>query len=158
MKYLAIFLIFALSFFRCQDDIQTSSPTLQGIQHGDFLWKATSRSATVDSTGGLTISGTDGFGTMTIVLPTASAGTFTLGKGKVPTITFSQENTTYSTQNDGVEYPVYLSDGSVSIEEVNAETKTMKGTFYFNSYDSTGTKYMNFSEGVFYNLSYITEE
>ena len=51
-----------------------------------------------------------------------------------------------------------MSDGKVTIEEVNAETKNIKGTFYFNSYDSTGTKYMNFSEGVFYNLTYTTED
>ena len=98
MKYFALFLFVALSFFGCQDDIQTSNPTLQGLQHGDFTWKATSRLASVDSTGVLTISGTDGFGTMTISLPTASEGTFVLGKGKVPTVTFNQENTTYSTE------------------------------------------------------------
>ena len=47
-----------------------------------------------------------------------------------------------------------LKKTAVTIEEVNAEAKTLKGSFYFNAYDSTGTKYLNFSEGVFYNLSY----
>ena len=84
---------------------------------------------------------------MTIILPAATVGSYELGKGKNSTVTFKQENVIYSTQYDGVEYPVYMSDGKVTIEEVNAETKNIKGTFYFNSYDSTGTKYMNFSEG-----------
>ena len=113
---------------------------------------------TVNTAGALTITGTDGYGTMTIILAAATVGSYELGKGKTSTVTFKQENIIYSTQYDGVEYPVYLSDGKVTIEEVNAETKNIKGTFYFNSYDSTGTKYMNFSEGVFYNLSYVTED
>lgn len=158
MKYFALTLLFTFSFFGCQDDIQTSNPTLQGLQHGDFRWRSTSRSATVDALGQLTITGTDGYGTMTIMLPELTIGTYILGKDKAPTITFIEENTIYSTQNNGEEYPVYLSDGRVEIEEINAETKMLKGAFYFNSYDSTGTKYLNFSEGIFYNLSYRTEE
>ena len=154
MKYFALSLLVMFSFFGCQDEIQTSSPTLQGLQHGDFTWKSNSRSATVNASGALTITGTDGYGTMTITLAAATVGSYELGKGKTSTVTFKQENVIYSTQYDGVEYPVYLSDGNVTIEEVNAETKIIKGTFYFNSYDSTGTKYMNFSEGVFYNLRY----
>ena len=44
-------------------------------------------------------------------------------------------------------------DGQVTIEE-ECHQQTLKGSFYFNAYDSTGTKYLNFSEGVFYNLVY----
>ena len=154
MKYFALSLLVMFSFFGCKEEIQTSSPTLQGLQQGDFTWKANSRSATVNASGVLTITGTDGYGTMTITLAAANVGSYELGKGKTSTVTFKQENIIYSTQYDGVEYPVYLSDGKVTIEEVNAETKIIKGTFYFNSYDSTGTKYMNFSKGVFYNLTY----
>ena len=91
---------------------------------------------------------------MIISLPSATVGNYSLGEGALATVTFTEENTTYSTQNNGVEYPVYLADGKVTIEEVNATNKTLKGSFYFNAYDSTGTKYLNFSEGVFYNLSY----
>ena len=152
MKYFLF--VVALSFLSCQDDIQSSTPAFQGLQQGDFVWRSTTRVATVQASGVLSISGSDGVGTMIISLPDATVGTYALGEGKLSTVTFTEENTTYSTQNNGTEYPVYLGDGQVTVEEVNAETKTLKGSFYFNSYDSTGTKYLNFSEGVFYNLRY----
>jgi hypothetical protein len=150
MKYFLF--VVALSFLSCQDDIQSSTPAFQGLQQGDFVWRSTTRVATVQASGVLSISGSDGVGTMIISLPDATVGTYALGEGKLSTVTFTEENTTYSTQNNGTEYPVYLGDGQVTVEEVNAETKTLKGSFYFNAYDSTGTKYLNFSEGVFYNL------
>ena len=152
MKYFLF--VVALSFLSCQDDIQSSTPAFQGLQQADFVWRSTTRVATVQASGVLSISGSDGVGTMIISLPDATVGTYALGEGKLSTVTFTEENTTYSTQNNGTEYPVYLGDGQVTVEEVNAETKTLKGSFYFNSYDSTGTKYLNFSEGVFYNLRY----
>jgi hypothetical protein len=153
MRYL--FLIFALfSLTGCQDDIQSSNPTFQGLRHGDYIWRSTARTASVESTGTLTISGSDGNGSMIISLPEANIGSYELGEGKLATITYTEVNTTYSTQNNGEEYPVYLGDGQVTIESINADDKTITGTFYFNSYDDSGTKYMNFSEGIFYNLPY----
>ena len=144
-----------ISFVSCQDDIQSSSPTLQGLRHGDYVWKSTARSATINLDESIKIIGSDGFGTMTINLPNAIVGTYDLGQGKPSTITYTEGNTTYSTQNNGNEYPVYLSDGKVFIEMVDVENKTIRGSFYFNSYDNSGSNYMNFSEGIFYNLSYV---
>ena len=92
---------------------------------------------------------------MIISLPVAAVGVYTLGQGELSTITFTEGITTYSTQNNGIEFPVYLGDGQVTLEEVNTVSKTLKGSFYFNSYDDEGSKYLNFSEGVFYNLKYV---
>jgi len=153
-----LFFVAIITIFSCQDDIQTSNPTLQGLRHGDYTWRATTRTASVQNTGALSISGSDGYGTMIISLPTATVGTYELGEGKLATITYTELNTTYSTQNNGTAYPVYLGDGQVTIDEVNAENNTLKGRFYFNSYDSSGAKYMNFSEGVFYNLKFSSGE
>jgi hypothetical protein len=155
MKYFLFILLLPLAFLSCQDDIQTSSPTFQGLQQGDFVWRSTVRTATVQSSGVLSISGSDGYGTMIISLPEATVGVYTLGQGELSTITFTEGITTYSTQNNGTEFPVYLGDGQVTLEEVNTVSKTLKGSFYFNSYDDEGSKYLNFSEGVFYNLRYI---
>ena len=102
----------------------------------------------------MNISGSDGYGSMIISLPEANIGSYELGEGKLATITYTEVNTTYSTQNNGEEYPVYLGDGQVTIESINEDSKTIRGTFYFNSYDDSGTKYMNFSEGIFYNLPF----
>ena len=155
MKYFLFILLLPLAFLSCQDDIQTSSPTFQGLQQGDFVWRSTVRTATVQSSGVLSISGSDGYGTMIISLPEAAVGVYTLGQDELSTITFTEGITTYSTQNNGTEFPVYLGDGQVTLEEVNTVSKTLKGSFYFNSYDDEGSKYLNFSEGVFYNLRYI---
>jgi len=155
MKYFLFILLLPLAFLSCQDDIQTSSPTFQGLQQGDFVWRSTVRTATVQSSGVLSISGSDGYGTMIISLPEATVGVYTLGQGELSTITFTEGITTYSTQNNGTEFPVYLGDGQVTLEEVNTVSKTLKGSFYFNSYDDEGSKYLNFSEGVFYNLRYV---
>mgnify|MGYP001190601411 FL=1 len=153
MKYF-LFIFAFFSFLSCQDDIQSSSPTFQGLRHGDYIWRSTARTANVQSTGILSISGSDGYGTMVISLPAATVGSYALGQGKPSTILYTEVNTTYSTQNNGQEYPVYQGDGQVTVESIDVENKTMRGTFYFNSYDDSGTKYMNFSEGVFFNLPY----
>jgi len=153
-----LYFVAIITLFGCQDEIQTSNPTLQGLRHGDEIWRATTRTATLQTTGILNLSGSDGFGTVIISLPSATVGEYPLGEGQLATITYTELNTTYSTQNNGNEYPVYLGDGKVTIDAINAENKTLRGTFYFNSYDSTGTKYMNFSEGVFYNLQFTTGE
>ena len=153
MRYLLLtFAVFSL--IGCQDDIQSSNPTFQGLRHGDYVWRSTARTATIQTTGILSISGSDGYGSMIISLPEASIGSYELGEGKLATITYTEVNTTYSTQNNGEEYPVYLGDGQVTIESINEDSKTITGTFYFNSYDDSGAKYMNFSEGIFYNLSF----
>ena len=153
MRYLLLtFAVFSL--IGCQDDIQSSNPTFQGLRHGDYVWRSTALTATIQSTGILNISGSDGYGSMIISLPEANIGSYELGAGKLATITYTEVNTTYSTQNNGEEYPVYLGDGQVTIESINEDSKTITGTFYFNSYDDSGTKYMNFSEGIFYNLSF----
>ena len=153
MRYfLLTFAVFSL--IGCQDDIQSSNPTFQGLRHGDYVWRSTARTATIQSTGILNISGSDGYCSMIISLPEANIGSYELGEGKLATITYTEVNTTYSTQNNGEEYPVYLGDGQVTIESINEDSKTIRGTFYFNSYDDSGTKYMNFSEGIFYNLPF----
>ena len=153
MRYLLLtFAVFSL--IGCQDDIQSSNPTFQGLRHGDYVWRSTARTATIQTTGILSISGSDGYGSMIISLPEANIGSYELGAGKLATITYTEVNTTYSTQNNGEEYPVYLGDGQVTIESINEDSKTITGTFYFNSYDDSGAKYMNFSEGIFYNLSF----
>ena len=153
MRY-PLFIFAFLCLVGCQDDILSSSPTFQGLRHGDYIWRSTARTATVQTTGIFNISGSDGYGTMIISLPAATVGNYELGQGKPATVTYTELNTTYSTQNNGDQYPVYLSDGQVTLESIDVENKTMRGSFYFNSYDDSGTKYMNFSQGVFYNLSY----
>ena len=128
MRYLLLtFAVFSL--IGCQDDIQSSNPTFQGLRHGDYVWRSTARTATIQSTGILNISGSDGYGSMIISLPEANIGSYELGAGKLATITYTEVNTTYSTQNNGEEYHVYIGDGQVTIETINEDSKTITVTF-----------------------------
>ena len=152
-----LFIFSFLSILGCQDDIQSNNPVLQGLRHGDYIWRSSTNIVTLQTTGILNISGSDGYGTMVITLPSINEGVYELGQGKPATITYQEINTIYSTQNNGNDFPVYLGDGQVTIDFVNVQNKTIQGSFYFNSYDSSGTSYMNFSEGIFFNLSYIDD-
>ena len=105
------------------------APLFKELRHGDYIWKSTVRSATINIDDSIKIIGSDGFGTMIINLPNAIVGSYDLGQGKPSTITYTEGNTTYSTQNNGNEYPVYLGDGKVYIEMVDVENKTLRGSF-----------------------------
>ena len=116
-----LFLALAIiSLVSCQDDIQSSSPTLQGVRHGDYTWKSTARSATINTDGSIKIIGSDGFGTMIINLPNAIVGSYNLGQGKPSTITYTEGSTTYSTQNNGneVKNDITTDSGDVTNDEI----------------------------------------
>ena len=75
MKRFFLIIIFS-SLLSCQNDIQSSSPTLQGLRHGDYVWRSTARSATINPDGSLKILGSDGYGSMIINLPEAIVGSY----------------------------------------------------------------------------------
>ena len=74
---------------------------------------------------------------------------YDLGQGKPSTITYTGGNTTYSTQNNGNEYPVYLGDGKVYIEMAMLKIKLLGVLFTLTLMIVLVLNYMNFSEGVF---------
>ena len=149
-------LLIMLTLFGCQDNIQSSSPVLRGLQNGDFVWRSSYSTLVVDASTGLTITGTDGNGTLTLQVPTVALGTFVLGADATALITYSVGNTMYSTKNNGNASIVYLGDGAITIDTLDSVNGTVTGSFYFNAYTADGERGINFSEGIIYKLS-VTE-
>ncbi|MDC1324567.1 DUF6252 family protein [Flavobacteriaceae bacterium] len=156
MKKILSLLIILLSFFGCQDNIQSNSPAFQGLKNADFLWTSTTSTVVVDATGVLTFTGTDDFGTMTLQVPSAALGTFMLGADATALATYSEDDLLFSTVNSGNESVVYVSDGAIIIEEIDAVTGAITASYYFNAYTANGERVLNFSEGVIYRLPVTT--
>tara|TARA_B110000967_G_C18649298_1_gene442508 strand:+ start:185 stop:664 length:480 start_codon:yes stop_codon:yes gene_type:complete len=156
MKKFIFFLLIVLPFFGCQDNLQSSTPAFQGLKNGEFLWKSTASTAVVDASGVLTFTGTDGFGTLTLQVPSAALGTFMLGADANALATYTEDDLLFSTANIGNDSIVYVSDGTISIEELDAVTGTITASYYFNAYTSNGERVLNFSEGVIYRLPLTT--
>ena len=156
MKKLLMSLLIVLTLFGCQDNIQSSLPALQGLKNGDFTWRSSASTVVVAADGTLTFTGSDGYGTMTLQIPTVALGTFPLGENTTALVTYSEDEFSYSTNNNGNASIVYASDGAIIIDELNTVTGTVTGTFYFNAYTADGERVMNFSEGVIYKLP-VTE-
>ena len=151
MKNIFTLFLITVTLFGCQDDIQTSLPAFQSIKNGDFQWKSTVSTVVSDPSGVTTFTGSDGFGTITLQIPTLILGSYELGSAFTATASYSDDGSQYSTTNDGVGSIVYVSDGKISIEEID-ETGAITGSFYFNAYNASGSDVVNFSEGILYKL------
>tara|TARA_B110000483_G_C17916957_1_gene435315 strand:- start:114 stop:584 length:471 start_codon:yes stop_codon:yes gene_type:complete len=151
VKNIFTFFLITVTLFGCQNDIQISLPAFQSLKNGDFQWKSTVSKVVIESTGVTTFTGSDGFGTIRLQIPTLALGSFELGSAFTATAFYSEDGFECSTTNDGVGSIVYVSDGLISIEEID-ETGAITGSFYFNAYNTSGTNVVNFSEGILYKL------
>ena len=156
MKKLFTSFLIICTLFGCQDNIQSSLPALQGLKNGDFTWRSSSSTVVVDTAGALTFTGTDGYGALTLQVPTVALGTFVLGENATALVTYTEDQFMYSTNNNGNASIVYVSDGTITIDELDTVNGTVTGSFYFNAYTADGERVMNFSEGVIYKLP-VTE-
>lgn len=152
MRKIGLALIALFVFFGCQDDLQDNTPGFQGIKDGNQLWKASGYSVAIDANGFITISGNNDIGSLSLMVPSASVGVYTLGDVGSMRATFTTGPNVFSTINDGVGSPVFISDGEIVLEEVNIVENTLSGTFKFNAYDASGQNSLNFIEGVFFKL------
>jgi hypothetical protein len=150
MKYLFKFVLMFIILCGCSDAIESKIPSFEGLKDGQLLWQSTTLFSSIDSNGVLTITGTDGFGELVIKLPSATIGVYSLGESSDQTATYSEDNTVFSTLNNGAGSIVYISDGQVSLTSVDANR--FSGSFFFNAYTSDGSVGVNFSEGAFYKV------
>ena len=145
-------LLVVLSLLGCQDNIQSNLPAFVGLKNGDFSWRSSSSTVVVDAAGALTFTGTDGYGTLTLKVPSVALGSFVLGENSTSLVTYSEDQLLYSTNNNGTASIVYVSDGKITIDELDSVNGTVTGSFYFNAYTADGERVVNFSEGVIYKL------
>ena len=151
MKKIVLILFTFLTVFSCRDDVQFNNPGFEGLRNGNFLWKASSYEVVIDANGYVTFSGSNGDSSLSLTIPSASVGTYTLGDVNSMRATYN-DGIAYATLQDGNANPVSVSDGLIVIEDINFINKTFTGKFNFNAYNITGTNVVNFSQGIFFKL------
>lgn len=151
MKNIFTLFLITVALFGCQDDIQSSLPAFQSMKNGNFQWKSTLSTVVSDSAGVTTITGSDGFGIITLQIPSLDLGSYDLGPNSLAIASYFEDGSQYLTSNNGVGSIVYVSDGMISIEEID-DDGAITGSFYFNAYNASGSNVVNFSEGILYKL------
>jgi hypothetical protein len=148
--------LLVLALFGCQDKLESNTPAFQGLKDANYLWKSTASTAVVDATGVLTITGVGGLGTLTLIVPSTTLGPFVLGADATALAMYAEEDLLFSTLNNGNGSSIYVSDGTITIEEYDTVSGTITASFYFNAYNADGDRGLNFSEGIIYKLPVTT--
>jgi hypothetical protein len=146
MKRLLISLGILLVFAGCKDNLLFSDPSLQGRLNDEYVWRATSFSATVVSDT-ITVIGYRGNNVLLIKIPATAIGDYGLNSNSIASIGFVQDGMTYSTMNNGSNGLGEKSDGNIDLKEYNTEEKYIAGEFWFTGYSVDGTSSVNFTIG-----------
>lgn len=155
MKKIFHLILLLIVVSSCTEDVKFNNPAYQGLKDNVF-WRATDYKAYSSTAGNITIEGTLGFEKVILKLPSPTEKTFILGIDDVAvasyfnSIPLSQALEFHTGTNKG--------NGHVTITEVNAENKTISGTFKFNALNSNETDIehpkVTFTEGVFYKIPF----
>ncbi|MGB1307771.1 MAG: DUF6252 family protein [Oceanihabitans sp.] len=153
MKKIFILAVTALFMASCSNDVEFNTPALQGDKDGD-MWKADFYNASVNSDGQLVINGGKGQEEVFLTISSTSVGTYTLGDGSANKAQFfNPQELEFSTNNNpDPSIQVYPAGGEIIINEYNASSNKITGTFWFNAFSETGLNGVNFSQGVFYRI------
>lgn len=140
-------------FSSCEEDVQTNNPTIQGKLDNVF-WRAIDVKATVATNGSVTITGLVRDQELVLKIPSRNPGIHTLG-----THANRVANYTLSFDNEDLFYTTGVNIGGVGeikVIEYNQASNTITGEFRFNAVNihnnPIGGEYLNFNEGVFYNV------
>jgi len=156
MKKIFLLLVASIAVISCTDDVRDNNPAFEGLRNGS-RWRAPGVTATIDAGGALTISGGNRFETLTLELPTSDAGTYTLGTSETRRALFE---TTGDLGEKTFATGTGIGNGEIEIENYDAATNTITGTFRFNAIDAdavdpedpTPAETINFIEGHFYKV------
>ncbi|MBT8323993.1 MAG: hypothetical protein KJO22_04705 [Bacteroidia bacterium] len=157
MKKFMLLLFTAVTLYNCSNEIEFNSPAFQASK--DYqLWRAVGFSASIDSEGALTLTGTTNFETVNLKVPSAMVGTFTVGETSSIEAQFIDVNgVVFSTNNRPDEdVSVYPELGEIIIEEIEGSNDTFTGTFRFLAFDPAGETSVGFSSGIFFKVPRIS--
>ena len=143
-----LFSIVAVLFvlLSCQQEIKTSTPSFQAEKDNVF-WRAKDAHVSYNSDGSITISAYSSYEIVTLTLPTADPGTYTLG---VDTDSYATYTYTLNGVTKHYETGENIGNGQVIIKPSTAPG-TFTGTFRFNAEDEDG-EVINYNKGVFYQI------
>ena len=151
MKRSVIIFFLCLFSLSCNDDLQDNTPSIQGIQNGEILWRALGYN--VATQGGITtITANTNTSTLQLIIPSLNTGVYELNSSSAARVTFEEESVFYSTAFDGTGSPAVTSDGEIVIESLGGEPNSITGTFRFNAYDESGQLTVNFIEGIIFKI------
>ena len=153
MKKIISLLILVLTLSSCEESVTFSNPSVQGLMD-NVIWRAIDFRATVDINGALKIEAYTQNQVLTLLTPSRNVGVYNLGEN-------SARSATFTTEFDDIEL-LYTTgvdiggNGQIVINEYDAATGTVSGTFRFNAINvdqnPLGGEVLNFQKGVFYNL------
>lgn len=153
MRNCIIVFIAVITLYGCGDEIQFNNPALQANKDGEH-WKALFYASDIDF-GGFLVEGGNNIETIQLFTFNDTRGTFELGGDTDNVAIFRDANgVVYSTANTpDPSLSVYPPNGQIIVDDIsNTTPKTIRGTFWFNAYTADGLNYINFNEGVFYNI------
>ncbi|MCX7550978.1 DUF6252 family protein [Xanthomarina sp. F2636L] len=153
MKKLFVFALAIFTLVSCGDEIEFNSPAMQGKKDGS-TWKAVSYRAYINENGKSIITGNNNYETINLQVSSFSVGTYLLGENDTnEAVLISSTLEEYSTNNlPDQDIELYPPDGIIEITEFNQINNSISGKFWFNAYSVSGTKTVNFSQGIFYNI------
>jgi hypothetical protein len=153
MRKIATLLIAVLTLVSCGDEVEFSTPALQGNKNYE-LWRAEFFNAALDVDGQLTITGGNNIEEISFVLPSANVGTYLLSDTSAGRADFVDFNGVgYSTANTpDPSVTLYPEIGEVEITESVAGYVT--GTFRFIAFTADGLQSVGFNEGIFYRVPF----
>ncbi len=146
MQRIIALILISLITLSCSNDIQFNTPLFQGTKNYE-LWTIDNLQAAFTDNGGVKIIGIKNNESLTLLTESIDVGTYQLGSTNENSATFEDYNfISYSTTNNG--------DGEITIQNYDANSMTISGSFSFNSYSSNG-ELINFIDGIFYNIPII---
>lgn len=146
MQRIIALILISLITLSCSNDVQFNTPLFQGTKNYE-LWTIDNLQAAFTNNGGVKIIGIKNNESLTLLTESVNVGTYDLGSTNENSATFEDYNfITYSTTNNG--------DGEIQIQDYDASSMTISGSFSFNSYSSNG-ELINFINGVFYNVPIV---
>ncbi|WP_299102245.1 DUF6252 family protein [uncultured Winogradskyella sp.] len=163
MKKLILLSLVFLTVFSCGDEVQFNSPAFQGDRE-NALWRASAFSASIESNGFLTITGTNNYEVVRLTVPsvveTSENAPFVVGD--VDAIEAQYEDafgTIYSTNNRPDEsVSIYPELGEIYISDIDLVNKTFTGSYKFLAFDEDGLNSVGFTNGIFYKVPLVSGE
>ena len=152
MKKLVVLVLSMVTLLSCGDDLEFKTPSFEAKKDGNLFEAVTYKASIIDN-GQLTITGSDNYETVTLVVNSAAPGVYDVETTNALATLLDINGMLWSTENtpDGEVQP-YPANGIIEIKEVNLDEAYVSGEFFFNAYNTSGMTAVNFNEGFFHKV------
>lgn len=157
MKKLILLSLVFLTICSCGDEVEFNSPAFQG-DRANQLWRAKAFSASIETNGYLTITGTNNIETINLRVPSVTVGTFIVGNvNSIEAEYIDGFGTRFTTNNrPDPSVSIYPEYGEIVIEEIDVERGRFTGKFRFLAFDDSGLNSVGYANGIFFKVPLIS--